>query len=257
MKPISIIALLGLTAALAAPGPALADAALAFRDGKWPMVVKAGRAEATVPSLILSGRAQLVPAAYGTSDRAAAIEMVAAAERDFDAALAKAPNSPEAQFQKAVAIGFRAKLTKSPGLGKDARKRFETLRAAHPELAVGWAAVAGWHAGAIATLGNFMASTMLGAKPGEVDPGFTRAIKLDPTNPVHRAIYAITLMELDKGNAAKAQTTLEGIGQLPARDGYEALLRAQGIQLAAALKAGDAKAAQALAKRLQAFGTLG
>ena len=52
------------------------------------------------------------------------------------------------------------------------------------------------------------------------------------------------------------RNALQGIGQLPASDGYEATARAQGVQLAAALKAGDMAAAQQLARRLQAFGGL-
>lgn len=244
-------------AAAMAPGPALADAAAAFHDGKWPAVVREGRAEATPASLVLAGRAQLVSAAYATTDKAAALALVMAAEKDFDAALAKSPALPDALFQKAVAIGYRAKLTRSPGLGKESHQRFEAFRKQYPQLPFGWAAVAGWNAGAITTLGGFLAGTLMGAKASEVDPGFTRAIKLDPTSPIHHTVYAITLMELDRGNAAKAAATLQGVGQLPAKDGYEALLRAQGVQLATALKAGDARAAQALAKRLQAFGTLG
>jgi hypothetical protein len=122
---------------------------------------------------------------------------------------------------------------------------------AHPELALGWAAVAGWHGGAIATLGNFMASNVLGAKAAEVDVGFANALRLEPTNPVHRVIYAMTLLDMDKKNSAKATAAIQGVGQLPARDGFEALLRSQGV-----LKTGDAGAAQLLSRRLQAFGTL-
>lgn len=241
---------------LGAATPGWADAATSFHDGKWAIAAKEGRAEATAASLVLAGRAALIPAAYGTRDKAQALAMVEAAERDFDAALAKAPNLVDAQFQKAVAMGYRAKLTKSPGLGKDALKRFTALRTAHPQSPLGWAAVAGWNAGAISTLGSFMAGAVLGAKSAEVEPGFARAIKLDPTSPVHRTIYALTMMDLDKRNAAKAAAALQGIGGLPAPDGYEALLRAQGVQLAAALKAGDAKAAQGLARKLMAFGSL-
>jgi hypothetical protein len=67
----------------------------------------------------------------------------------------------------------------------------------------------------------------------------------------------MSLLDLDRDNALKAANILNGIGGLPANDGFDALLRAQGVQLATALKAGDAKAAQALARRLQAFGTVG
>ena len=238
-------------------GPAFADAAASFHDGKWQAATTEGRAEATAASLIIAGRAQLATAAYDTRDKATALNLVAAAEKDFDAALAKVPASPDAQIQKAVAIGYRAKLTKSPGLGKDAFKRFEAVKAAHPNMALAWAAVAGWHGGAIATLGSFMAGAVLGAKTSEIDSGFAKTFKLDPTNPVNHVFYAMTLMDIDKKNALRAAATLQGIGQMPVHDGYESLVRAQGVQLAAALKAGDPSAAQVLARRLQAFGNLG
>lgn len=251
MKVLMVALLLGSAA------PALADAAQSFRDGKWAAVISQGRAEATGPSLLLAGRAQLAIAGYATRDKAQALALSKLAEEDFDASLAKAPGNPETQVQKGVAIGYQAKLTRSPGLGKDARRRFEAVRTAHPQVALAWAAVAGWHGGAIATLGGFLAGTLLGAKAGEIDKGFAQAIRLEPTNPVHRTYYALILLQVDKANAAKAAAALQGVGQLPARDGYEAMARVQGLQLAAALKAGNARAAQALARRLEAFGELG
>ncbi len=248
--------LLTALAALTLAGPALADAAASFENGRWPAAIAQGRNEATAASLTLAGRAQLAVAAYDTRDKAAALALVERAEKDFDAALARNPGDIAAQMQKAVAIGYRAKLTRSPGLGKDARTRFEAVRAAHPDYGLAWSAVGGWHGGAIATLGNFMASTMLGAKSAEIDRNFAQALKLEPGNPGFRTIYAMTLLDIDRSNAGRAAALLNGVAALPVRDGFDTLLRAQGVQLAAALKAGDAKAAQALARRLQAFGTL-
>lgn len=236
--------------------PALADAAAAFHDGKWAAAITQGRAEATAASLVTAGRAQMAVAAYETRDKAQALALVERAEKDFDAALAKNPRDVAAQMQKAVAIGYRAKLTKSPGLGKDARQRFEAVRAAYPDNALAWSAVGGWHGGAIATLGNFMAGTVLGAKSAEMDRNFAQALKLEPSNPGFRTIYAMTLLDIDRDNSPKAAALLNGVAAMPTQDGFDALLRAQGAQLYAALKAGDAKAAQALARRLQAFGTL-
>ena len=252
MKSKIAVLLVGLSFA----GPVLADANTAFHDGKWPSVISQGRTEATAASLTLAGRAQLVVAAYQTTDKAQALAQVQRAEADFDAALAKNPGDVGAQMQKAVAIGYRAKLTKAPGLAKDSKARFEAVRAAHPDSALAWSAIGGWHGGAIATLGSFMAGTVLGAKSGEVDRNFAQALKLEPTSPALRTIYALTLLDLDKDNGARAAALLNGIGTLPARDGFDALLRAQGVQLAAAIKTGDAKAAQTVARRLQAFGTL-
>ncbi len=244
------------TLLLATAAPALATAADAFHDGKWASVIAQGHAEATPAALVLAGRAQLAIACYETRDRARALDLLTLAEKDFDMALARAPASVEAQIQKAIVIGYRAKLTKSPGLARDARKRFEAVRTAHPNFATGWAAVAGWHGGSIATLGSFLASTMLGAKSGEVDKGFAQAIRLEPNNPVHRLFYAHTLLDLSPGNAARAGNVLQGLDRLPAEDGFAALLRAQGVALAAAIRAGDAKAAQALARRQAPFGTI-
>ena len=241
---------------LALSGPALADANTSFQGGKWSAAIAQGRAEATAASLILSGRAQLVVAAYQTTDKTQALALVQRAETDFDAALAKAPGNVDALLQKAVTIGYRAQLTKAPGLAKDAKARFEAVRAAHPDNAVAWSAIGGWNGGAIATLGSFMAGVALGAKSSEVDVNFAQALKLAPKTPSIRSIYAMVLLSIDKKNSAKAGAVLDGMGTLPARDGFEALLQAQGVQLAASIKTGDAKAAQTLARRLQAFGML-
>lgn len=239
---------------LAGAAPACADAAASFRSGNWPAAIAEGRAEATPASLVLAGRAQLSVAAYQTTDKTRALALVALAERDFDTALAKAPRSVEAQLQKAIAIGYRAKLTKSRTLGKETKARMEAVKTAHPEMALAWGAIAGWHGGAVATLGSFIAGVALGAKAKEAEADFVQAIRLDPGSPVHRTFYALTLMDLDARNVTRATQVLQPVASLPARDGFDALLKQQGIQLLAALKTGDAKTAQALARRLLPFG---
>jgi hypothetical protein len=241
-------------AALAAP--AFGDALTAFRDGQWQAAVTQGEAEATPASLVLAGRAILTIAGYETRDRDKAMSLIDQAEADFDKALAKAPNSAEAQLQKAIAIGYRAKLTKSPGLGKDTRRRMEAVRTANPNMALAWAAVGGWHCGAIATLGSFMASAVLGARGEDCDSGFAQALKLDPGNPVHRAYYAQSLLAIDRDNSARAAQVLAPIGGLAARDGFEAIAKRQGVALLQAIKSGDSKAAQTLARQQQPFGLL-
>lgn len=248
--------LLAATLMLLAASPALADAAGDFRAGRWADTISEGRREATADSLVLAGRAQLVIAGYQVRDKAVALAQVERAEKDFDAALAKAPADIDAQLQKAIAIGFRAKLTKGIGLGKDTKRRFEAIRARRPADPLVWAAIGGWHGGAVATVGSFIAGSVLGAKKAEVDRCFGEALKLAPTNPAYRTLYAMTLLDLDTDNGGKAAAVLKGIGQLPAADAYEALIRAQGAQIAAKLAAGDAKGAQVLARKLQAFGGL-
>lgn len=242
--------------ALLSAAPAHAAAEDAFRDGRWAEAVRQGRAEATVQSLIYAGRANLWLAGYETREKARAEALIAAAEKDFDTALAKAPDNPEAQLQKAVAIGYRAKLAQSPGLAKECRDRFVAVRDAHPDNALAWSAVAGWHGGSVASLGGFMAGMVLGAKTSAFEQGYERVFALAPRNPAYRTLYAITLLDLTTKNAAKAAAALKGIESLPAADAFERALRGQGAQLAAVLARGDADAAQKLARKLSAFSTL-
>jgi len=245
------IALSALLLALAAPVNAAAIDA--FRSGDWAAAVREGRAENDLEGLILAGRAQLSIAGYQTDDKARALAMVAAAEADFDKALARAPGNTQAQLQKAVAIAYRAQLTRGISLAKDVRRRFETILAAHPDNSLAWGALGGWHGGAVATVGSFLAGTALGAKKSEMERCYAQALRLSPGLPSTRVFFAITLLDLDAGNAARAAGVLKGLDGLPAADGFEAMLKRQGLELAAVLARGDARAAQATARRLKAF----
>lgn len=237
--------------------PANAAAVDEFRAGNWAAVVRDGRAENTVDSLILAGRANLSIAGYQTSDKARAMAIIASAEADFDKALARAPGNVEAQLQKAVAIAYRAQLTKGIGLAKDVRRRFEAIRAAHPDNSLVWGALGGWHGGAVATVGSFLAGSVLGAKRSEMERCYAQALRLAPGLPSTRTFFAITLLDLDPANAARAAGVLRGIEGLPAEDGFEAMMKQQGIELAAAIARGNPAAAQGAARRLKAFSRLG
>jgi hypothetical protein len=238
---------------LALASPATAAAIDEFRAGDWAGAVREGRTENTVDSLILSGRAQLAIAGYQTTDKTRALAVVAAAEADFDKALARAPTNVEAQLQKAIAIAYRAQLTKGIGLAKETRRRFEAIRTAHPGNSLVWGALGGWHGGAVATVGSFLAGTALGAKKSEMERCYAQALKLAPGLPSTRVFFAITLLDLDAGNATRAAGLLKGLESLPVQDGFEALLKRQGLELAAVLAKGDAAAAQATARELKAF----
>ena len=238
---------------LALASPASAAAIDEFRAGDWAGAMREGRAENTVESLILSGRAQLAIAGYQTTDKTRALAIVTAAESDFDKALARDPANVPAQLQKAVAIAYRAQLTRGIGLAKETRRRFETIRTAHPDNSLVWGALGGWHGGAVATVGSFLAGSALGAKKSEMERCYAQALKLAPGLPSTRVFFAITLLDLDAGNATRAAGLLKGLESLPAQDGVEALLKRQGLELAAVLAKGDATAAQATARRLKAF----
>lgn len=242
--------------ALLAAQPAFASAASLFHDGHFLEAATAGRAENTAPALVLAGRATLIVASFDTTDRDRAKALIDAADHDFDAALALAPSSEEAALMKAQAVGYRGKLSKSPGLAKETKARIEAVLARDPNDALAWASLAGWHAGAITTLGKFLAGTLLGASSKVAVADFETALAKDPRSPVHPAFYGLTLLDLSVDNGARATQLLQTVQRLPARDAYENLLKRATGQVLPLLTAGDVKGAQALARRLLPFGKL-
>lgn len=243
-----------LAVALLVSAPALADAAENFRAGRFAEAVKAGRTEATAASLVLAGRSTLNIAGFDTRDKARALALIAEAERDFDAAIAKAPKLQEARVQKAIALGYRCKLTKSPGEAKETRRLMEAARAMNPADGVANAALGGWHGGAVATLGKFIASTVLGANLKDMERYFAAALKAEPNIVVHPVTAAFVLLDVDAGNAARAAALLRTAGKLPPRDAFDKLNQRAAAAVLAKLDAGDAKGAQTLSRRLQPFG---
>lgn len=247
-----LVAMVGLVAAV----PAFASAATLFRDGKFTEAAAAGRVENTASSLVLAGRAELIIASFDTVDHDRAKALVDAADRDFDAALVLAPNNIEAQLQKATATGYKGKLAKSPGLVKETRTRMEAVLARDPQYGLAWASLGGWHAAGVATLGKFLAGTLLGANTKVAISDFETAQAKDPRNPVQTAFYGLTLLDLGTDNAPRALQLLQSLSRMPTRDAYESQLKAATASVVPLITSGDVRAAQTLARRLLPFGKL-
>ena len=245
-----------LTALLLAAPVAASPSADAFAAGKFAEAAAIGRKEATAQSLLTAGRALATQAAWQTTDREAARRLLAQAEADLSASLALAPGNPAALLQKAVVIGYQAKLAKSPGLAKQARAGFEAVLAKQPANALAQGAMGGWHGEAVATLGKFLAGTALGAKEGEAIRWFDRAVATTGGDPAIPLFYATTLLGLSADNAAKAKALLQRAVKATPADGFDRLMQANARAILAPLDKGDVKAAQATAKRLAPLGTL-
>jgi tetratricopeptide (TPR) repeat protein len=243
------------TLSLLAAAPAFASAATLFHDGHFPEAATAGRAENTAASLILAGRADLIEASFDTIERDRAVALINSADHDFDAALALAPTSLEAALMKAQAVGYRGKMARSPGLAKETRTRIEAVLARDPNYGLAWSSLAGWHAAGVATLGKFIAGTLLGANIKVAVADFETALAKDPKNPVEYAFYGLTLLDLGI-DTPRATQLLETVARMPPRDAYEALLKRETGQVLPLLASGDVKGAQALARRLLPFGKL-
>ncbi len=251
-----MIVKLAIALALLAAQPAFAGAASLFHDGRFAEAATAGRAENTAASLVLAGRATMIIASFDTVDRDRAKALIDAADHDFDAALTLAPASAEAALMKAQSVGYRGKLSKSPGLAKDTKARIEAVLKRDPNDALAWASLGGWNAGAVTTLGKFLASTVLGASTKVAIADFETAVAKDPRNPIHPAFYGLTLLDLSTDNGARATQLLQTVQRLPARDAYENLLKRATAQVLPLLTSGDVKGAQTLARKLLPFGKL-
>ena len=245
-----------LLAILAFPLPARADTASLFRDGRFVEAGQAGVREGTPEALVLAARAVLAVAAYRTADKSRALQLCDEAANLADTALARRPGYPAALLQKGIAIGYVAKLERSPGRARAARKLMDEARRLAPADPLAWAALGGWHGEAVATLGGFLAGTALGAKKGESIEAFEAALAKGADGAVVPTFYAFTLLALDVENAPRARALLSQAVRATPRDGFEALLKRQAEQVLPLLQNNDVAGARALAKRLQPFGTL-
>lgn len=241
---------------LATSNVASADSAALFREGKFAEAAAAGTKEGTPAAEVLAARSLLAIAAYRTSDKSRALALIDQAGKLASSAMAGNARNVDALLQSAIAVGYRAKLTNSPGDGKMARKMMEQARAIDPSNPLAWASLGGWHGESIATLGGFLAGTMLGAKKGEFAKAFDKALTLDRTSPAYPAFYAFTLLALDADNAPRAKELLTRAVALPAADGFEALLKAKAALVLPLLQKGDVAGARALSKKQGAFGLL-
>jgi predicted Zn-dependent protease len=252
---------------LAAAAPAAADVyppaspyREAFQAGRFADAFKAGTAAGGVSGHYIAGRAASTLAAYRTPDKARARALLLDAERHFEAALAADPGNPGAftiRLQKAIAAGYRAKLDNSPGAARAVRREFEAVIAARPRDALALAAMGGWHGEAVATLGRFVAGTVLGAREKEAIAWFERALAAEGADPVVPVFYASTLLNLSAENADRARSLLRRAARTPTAGGFDALVQANGAAILKELEAGDVPAARATAARLSPLGALG
>lgn len=251
--------LAGIALLLASPGFAAAEAE-AFAEGRFADAITAGVQAGTVDGLYVAGRAASTLAAYEAPDKARARALLKEAQAHFAAALALKPEAGKAwaiRLQKAIAAGYVAKLDNSPGAAKAVRREFEAVIAARPKDVIALAAMGGWHGEAVATLGKFIAGTVLGARERDAIAWFERAMATEGADPVVPVFYASTLLNLSAGNADKAKMLLVRAAKGRAGDGFDRLVQDNGAAILKHLQSGDVSAARATAARLSPLGTLG
>ena len=205
------------------------------------------------PAIAATPRDILTNAAFNSRDKAGALAQVAQAEAGANAVLARTPGDREAQLTKAMAIGYRAKLTRSRGDAVDARERFTALAAANPRDAEAQAVLGAWHIDAVATLGGFMANAALGAKKATGLAALDRAVALGGNRALFSGASALLRLSLD-GADPKARAQAETAVKAATPTAIDRAFQRGAAAVLVPLRAGNAKAAQTLAKQSLPFG---
>lgn len=208
------------------------------------------------PAAAQSARDLLVGAAFNARDRPAALASVASALAAADASLARNPQDREARLQRALAIGYRGKLKRDRGDVQVARKLFEALIAAAPRDPEAHMALAGWHLGAIIELGPFVARTALGARRERGLQSLDAALASGGGRAVFPAFASLNRIQLDPKDVAGALTLAEAAAKARVSRPEDRIMKAYAAQLLPLLRAGNGKAAAAMADKLMPFGRL-
>ena len=148
----------------------------------------------TAPAFAETPRETLTMVAFGNLDKTAAL---AATER-AQVAAGKLDSKREALLMKAMATGYRAKLTNSRSEAVNARRAFEVAAASSPNDPEALASLGSWHISAVTALGGMAARIALGAQRAKGFEALDRSIALGG----NRALFA--------GNAALLRVKLDG-----------------------------------------------
>lgn len=201
-------------------------------------------------------RQLLTTAAFETTGKARALTLVGQAIAASDKILAAHPGDRDAMLQRGVAIGYRAKLSRSRGDAKASRTIFEGLAAKNPRDAEAQMAVAGWHLDAVDQLGSFMARTALGAKTQTGEVALNRAVALGGNRPFYKGLGAMMVIRQDPASVAQARKWAEAAAVAPASTPLDTHMKRAAAAMLPALKANDGKRAAGIARRMLPFGKL-
>jgi hypothetical protein len=216
----------------------------------------AGLAMIAAPASAQNPREMLASAAFVARDKNAALAQIEAARKAAEATLARDPDNYEARLQQAIAIGYRAKLKRSPADARIARRGFEALIAANPRDPEAQLALAGWHLLAIVEVGPLLARTVLGARKAAGMASLNRALQLSGGRALFPGYASLTLIQLDPGNVAGARRLAEAAANGRTPTTADRIMQRSAAALLVPLRAGDGKAAAALAETLSPFGRL-
>lgn len=213
------------------------------------LVVMAAPLQAVAP------RQLLAEAAFASRDKAVALGQIAEADRGAAAALAREPGNRDAAFARAMALGYKAKLSRHRADALEARRQFEALAAADPRDAEAAAAVGTWHLDSVIDLGGLVAGMAIGAKKATGFAMTDRAVAMGGNRATYSGLAALLRLAIDpedpRGRSLAERAAAAGTPQP-----LDRVFQRSAVAILASLKAGNGKATQKLARQLLPFGRL-
>lgn len=206
------------------------------------------------PAQAESSRDVLVSAAFGARDKASALARVNQAVAMAETDVKRDPRDLNARLQRALAISYRGKLSRSRADVLTARREFEAVVAGNPRNPEAQMALAGWHFAAVIELGPFMARTVLGARLATGNQALDRALALGRDRASIPALASLQRIQVDPSDVAGARRLAEVAMAANAGTSFDRLMQKQAAILLVSLRKGDGKASAALAKMLMPFG---
>jgi hypothetical protein len=205
------------------------------------------------PAAATTPRQTLTNAAFATRDKTTALAQIAEAEDAADAILVRQPGDREAYLIRAMAIGYRAKLSRSRSSALAARKMFDALSARDPQDPEAQALVGGWHIDAVSELGGFVAGAALSAKKNLGLKALDRSVALGGNRAMYPGIALLLRLSLDPADAnAERLAAMTAKGTTPFE--LDRLMQRAAAAILIPLRSGDRRGVQALAKQLLPFG---
>ncbi|AOR76797.1 hypothetical protein BV97_00872 [Novosphingobium resinovorum] len=202
-------------------------------------------------------RELLTTAAFQTATKPQALKLVAQAITASDRILAARPNDHEATLQRAIAIGYRGKLTRSRSDVRASLDVFQKLAAANPRDPEAQIVIAGWHLGAVDELGGFLARTALGARVSAGETALAKAVALGGDRAFYPGLAALLQIRNDPSDIAQARRWAEAAATGQAATPLDALMKRAALSVLPSLRANNGKAAAELARKLVPFGKIG
>lgn len=200
-------------------------------------------------------RDALIQTVFTVRDRPSALAQLAGVVADANAILAKTPGDSDALLSRAMAIGYRAKLTKNRGDALASRAQFEALVARNPRDPEAQAALGGWHIDAVEALGGLTARAILGARKATGYEATDRAIALGGDRALFTGLAALLRLSLDPADArGAALAEMATHGTTPTT--LDRMVQRRAVEMVTALKGGDRRLVKALAKRLLPLGQI-